>query len=61
MTLLYLRDEDIPQICDLVVWASFLPTLVLVFFEAVKKVLVKAEQSFHSRKEPLQLGFLYQL
>lgn len=57
-----LRGENIPQLRDLVVvWASFLLALVLVYFEAVKEVLVDVEQGLHTVEELLQPGLLDQL
>lgn len=57
-----LRGENIPQLRDLVVvWASFLLALALVYFEAVKEVLVDVEQGLHTVEELLQPGLLDQL
>lgn len=56
----YLRNENIPKLCDLVViWESFLLTFVLAYFEAGKEVLVEVEKGIHPKEEPLQPGLLY--
>lgn len=61
ITLPYLRNENVPQLCDLVVvWASFLLTFILVRFEAVEEALVEGEQALHPKEESLQPGLLHQ-
>lgn len=58
----HLRDEDLPQLCDLVVvCAAFLPTLVLLCFEAIEEMLMEGEEGVHSGEEPLQSGLLDQV
>lgn len=61
MILPYLRDENVPDLCDLVVVrGSFLLTFALAHFEAVKEVLVEVEQGLHPNEEPVQPGLLDQ-